>query len=66
VTVQVDPVLEIQNIEDQSADRHDVVVAGRDRFETLLGFGPEAAIIFSLPSRSGVAMLVGAVCSEVI
>jgi hypothetical protein len=43
VAAKADPVSEIQNIEDQSADRHDVVVAGRDCFETLLGFGPEAS-----------------------
>lgn len=42
MALQIDPVLEIQDAEDQSADRHDVVIAGRDCFETLLGFGPEA------------------------
>jgi hypothetical protein len=43
VAALVDPVLEIQNIEDQSADRHQVVIAGRDFFKALFGFSPEAA-----------------------
>jgi len=41
--VLVDPVLKVQNIEDQTADRHDVFAAGRNRFEALLSFGPESA-----------------------
>ena len=41
--VLVDPVLKIQDLEDQAADRHQVVVAVRNRFEALLSFGPESA-----------------------
>ena len=43
VPVLVEIVLKCQDIEDQTADRHKVILAGGWCFKMLLGFGPEAA-----------------------
>jgi hypothetical protein len=43
VPVLVDPVLERQDVKDQTADRHDIFGAGRCCFKALFSFIPEAA-----------------------
>ena len=43
VAVLADPVLEVQDVEDQTADRHQILVAGRCCFKMLFGFDLEAA-----------------------